>query len=498
MYDKVRDYLNLSDHEVEFLQSIEQQIEIVADLSRADILLYTQRSDRDTIILGHAQPQSLAHVYNTNRKGHIIDAQFRPEVWGALLKGQPQQERWSQISDGASVTRKAYPIYYPPHFPNLKKYRNQGKPRVVGALVVVTNLIEYERHKYRSKVYRQALRRLQRMLVYGQVHGAESISRFGEQDGIVFVDPAGIIRYTSGIAANLYRRIGYKDPLIGRPLSFLDTKDEKIRLDALEQNRCIEQEAEEGDRYFIRKAIPLVAYPSRRWVWLDQVGVSLREYRYGMIITLHDDTDSRRQDQEMQLKNAMIQEVHHRVKNNLQTIAGLLRMQIRRVKSAEAKEVLDETLHRILSIAVIHEFLSYEDSNIINIKDISNRIASQLQQGVLDPEKNITLEVKGQPIYLPARQATASSLILNELLQNAIEHGFEKKRSGKIQINLEDGGDEVIINVTDDGDGLPDDFNIDNSDSLGLNIIKILVEGDLRGNIELKNHTDKGCGLSVT
>src|SRR5690606_29857356 len=225
-----------------------------------------------------------------------------------------------------------------------------------------------------------------------------------------------------------------------------------------------------------RKAVPLLAYPSTRWSWLRRLGISQQEQRYGTIITLHDETDSRRQDQEIRIKNAMIQEVHHRVKNNLQTIAGLLRMQIRRVNTEEAHTVLEEALSRILSIAVIHEFLSYENSNIINIKDVSHRIASQLQQGVIDPTKNIKFEIVGKPIYLPARQATASSLILNELLQNAIEHGFEHKDSGTIRVNLEDGGDEVIINVTDDGEGLPEGFQMDRTDSLGLQIIKILVE----------------------
>jgi two-component sensor histidine kinase len=194
----------------------------------------------------------------------------------------------------------------------------------------------------------------------------------------------------------------------------------------------------------------------------------------------------------------MIQEVHHRVKNNLQTIAGLLRMQMRRVNSEEARTVLEEALRRILSIAVIHEFLSYENTNIINIKDVFHRIASQMQQGVIDPNKDIHFEIVGKPIYLPARQATASSLILNELLQNAIEHGFEHKDKGIIRVNLEDNGDEVMINVTDDGEGLPDDFQLDQTDSLGLQIIKILVEGDLKGRILLNNHATNGNGLSIT
>jgi two-component sensor histidine kinase len=495
IYDDVRDYLKLTEAEVAFLRTIEQQIGVVADLSRADILLYGQKSDRDSIILAHAQPHSLAHVYNINRKGTIIKAEFRPEVWQALTSGRPQKEQRSQISEGASVARRAFPVFFPPPLPDPRGYTSSEKPRVVAALVIVTNLIEYERHRLRSPIYRRALKKLQRMVVYGQVRGAESLSPFGEQDGIVVVDANGIVRYTSGIAANLFRRLGYKDTLVGRHLSTIETEDAEIWRQAVSKNQCIEQEIEEGNRFFSRKALPLVVYPSQRWRWLR---LTRREQRYGTIITLRDDTEIRHQDEEIRVKNAMIQEVHHRVKNNLQTIAGLLRMQIRRVKSEEARTVLEEALNRIMSIAVIHEFLSYENLNIINIKDVAHRIAAQLKQGVIDPNKNINFEIVGKPIYLPARQATASSLILNELLQNAIEHGFEHKEAGTIRVNLEDGGDEVMINVMDDGEGLPDNFQMDQTDSLGLQIIKILVEGDLKGRIQLNNHANQGNGLSIT
>jgi two-component sensor histidine kinase len=215
------------------------------------------------------------------------------------------------------------------------------------------------------------------------------------------------------------------------------------------------------------------------------------------LILIHDETEIRRQNQELRIKNAMIQEVHHRVKNNLQTIAGLVRIQARRVKSEEARQVLDETLNRILSVAVIHEFLSNDSSNIINIKEISQRIISQVQQGMLDPDKQIQFELAGEPIYLPSRQATACSLIINELIQNAIEHGFAHKQEGLIRLNLEDSGDQVIIMVSDNGDGVPDNFKIEQSESLGLQIVKILVEGDLKGQLLSDKGTTEGTGLSI-
>lgn len=493
--DNFRGWLNLTDREAAFIQTIKQQMGIVADLSRADMLLYGLQSPTEAEVLAHAQPHSLAHVYLHNWEGRIVAMDRRPEVLQALKSGRSRREQPSYIADGAPVFRETLPIYYPPPFSDLGADGEMGgKGRVVATLVIVTNLIEHERHRLRSGVFRKALRKLQRMLLYGQLSEASRLSPFGEQDGIVFTDSDGIIRYASGIAANLYRRLGYKETLVGRHLSALETEDEEMRRTALAENRCIEQESEEADRFWIRKALPLIAYPSQYLLWLQRFNfVPLQPRRYGVLITLHDATEIRRQNQEIQVKNAMIQEIHHRVKNNLQTIAGLLRMQIRRIESEEGRQALDDALKRILSVAVIHEFLSTENTNIINIKEVSHRIIGQFQQGMLHPDKLIRLELTGEPIYLPARQATACSLIINELLQNALEHGFEQKESGLVQVNLEDIGDEVIIRVADNGDGLPDDFDLDQPASLGWQIVKILVEGDLRGKIRLESNN----GLSV-
>ncbi|MCB9078430.1 MAG: histidine kinase N-terminal domain-containing protein [Anaerolineaceae bacterium] len=497
--DPITKYLDLPETETEFLQTIAQQMGIVADLSRADILLYCRKSVGEFVVVAHAQPHSLAHVYNTNRTGTIISVKQRPEVLQALVNGHTSADQRSFIAEGAPVVRHTFPIHFPPLNSNQPWPANgaRGERQVIAALIVVINLIEYERHRLRSKVYQRALKTLQQMLIAGQVIGAEDLKPFGEQDGIIYVDNSGIIRYASGIAANLFRRVGYKETLVGHVLAELETDEEELRLTAISQRRCMQWESKEADRYLVRKALPLYAPPSLRWPFLWLFDTSSSVNMDGMLMLLHDDTDIRRQDEEMRIKNAMIQEVHHRVKNNLQTIAGLIRMQARRVKSEEAKVILDETLSRILSVAVIHEFLSSDDANIINIKDVGNRIVGQLQYGMLSPEKQVRIELTGEPIYLPARQATSCALIINELVQNAIEHGFESKKSGVIRVNLEDGGDEVIITVADNGDGVSGDFNMDKTDSLGLQIVKILVEGDLKGKIQLGKGIDGEEGLSI-
>ena len=106
---------------------------------------------------------------------------------------------------------------------------------------------------------------------------------------------------------------------------------------------------------------------------------------------------------------------------------------------------------------------------------------------MLGPESDIWLELEGPPIYLPARQATACALVINELLQNAVEHGFEEGHVGHVCLTLEDEGDTVIVRVRDDGSGFPDDFSMESPDSLGLQIVQTLVQEDLKGTIEVRN-----------
>jgi two-component sensor histidine kinase len=181
----------------------------------------------------------------------------------------------------------------------------------------------------------------------------------------------------------------------------------------------------------------------------------------------------------------------------MQTIASLLRLQSRRAESEEVRHALQEGINRILSVAVIHEFLAHQDARVINIRDVGQRIINQVREGVLDHDANIRLDLKGPNIYLPTQPATVCALVINELLQNALEHGYDRQDVGAVTVNLHDDGDQITIAVEDDGLGLPSDFQLNQSNSLGLHIVKTLAEGDLKGNFKLIGR-DKGVSAIVT
>jgi two-component sensor histidine kinase len=161
-------------------------------------------------------------------------------------------------------------------------------------------------------------------------------------------------------------------------------------------------------------------------------------------------------------------------------------MQSRRTTDPEVQLQLSEAVNRVLAVAVIHEFLSRESDQAINIREVCQRIVTQTQRAAVLPDKQITLHIQGPPIYLPSQQATAAALVANELLLNALEHAFEGRDSGTVWLTLADEGDQVVMEVVDDGIGLPEQASPDPSTSLGLTIVRTLVHGDLKGQLVME------------
>jgi two-component sensor histidine kinase len=161
---------------------------------------------------------------------------------------------------------------------------------------------------------------------------------------------------------------------------------------------------------------------------------------------------------------------------------------------AEAQVALQESVGRILAVAVVHEFLSHDETSVINIREVGARILEQTKQGILDHSKGITLQLKGKGISLPAQRATACALVINELVQNAVEHGYTDRNGGTISLALRQEGAEMVVEVVDDGEGLPAGFDLNQTSSLGLRIVQTLVREDLKGSFSLVN----GRGVTAT
>ena len=198
----------------------------------------------------------------------------------------------------------------------------------------------------------------------------------------------------------------------------------------------------------------------------------------------------------LMVKGALLQEMHHRVKNNLQTIASLLRLQTHYAADKSPVEVLNESINRVLAVAAVHDLLSREDLDTISLRKIAVSIVTSAQQSFTLPGKHITMRVEGPDLLLGSHQANSVALILNELVQNAAEHGFEQANEGTVLVRLnEDGAERWRLEVRNDGDPLPAGFDPRQSDSLGLKIVESLARGDLNGDFTLE--TDGASGETV-
>jgi two-component sensor histidine kinase len=178
---------------------------------------------------------------------------------------------------------------------------------------------------------------------------------------------------------------------------------------------------------------------------------------------------------------ALVQEMHHRVKNNLQTIAMLLRLQVGQNKEITPQDILNETINRILSIATVHQILSEAVVDHINLIDLIQRIATTISSNMVNPAANVAITVDGDEVQLPSQRATSLALIANELMQNALEHGVADQTGATIQVKVVQERKRLSLRVTDDGVGLPAEFNPDTDLGLGLTIVRTSVTEDLQG-----------------
>ena len=197
--------------------------------------------------------------------------------------------------------------------------------------------------------------------------------------------------------------------------------------------------------------------------------------------------------------STLIQEMHHRIKNNLQTVADLLSLEMSTSPSPAARKSLRDSISRIKSIAVVHELLSLEQLRLTDITELARQVCDISLRQLVRPDQRVTAEINGPAIYLPSKQATALALVMNELIANALEHAFSlNSRDGRLTIALAQDGAQVTVSIADNGRGLPPDFDVTERRGLGLQIVRTLVTKDLAGALHLENRPEGGSRATMT
>jgi two-component system, sensor histidine kinase PdtaS len=464
--DMVRAHTNLDDEDVAWLHLLVADWQIIADLSFADLVLWLP--DREGIgfwAAAQMRPTTGPTAYVDDLVGGFIPNGRRPLLDAAYEQQRVAREGDPEWRDDIPVRVEAIPV--------------RRADRILGVIARNTNLLGVRTPSRLELSYLQTAAELTQMIsngffpFEGQRSDHADTPRVG--DGFVRIDATGEVTYASPNALSVYRRLGLSTDLTGLNLAETTRElvpakrrpDEEMLSAVLGGKVPRDTEIGHDDAVLILRAIPL--RPTGEHI--------------GAVVLLRDVTDLRRRDRELVTKDATIREIHHRVKNNLQTVAALLRLQARRIDVPEGRAALEEAVRRVGSIAIVHETLSQTFDEDVDFDDIADRLRVMVSE-VSSRGGSVSTSRTGSFGTIDGDIATPLAMVLTELLQNAVEHGFGDA-AGTIAVSAQRLVGRLHVTVEDNGSGLPEGFDIDSSTSLGLSIVRTLVESELDGMLEM-------------
>ena len=462
--DLTRQHTSLSRSEVSHLKQLVTEWGLLADLCFADLLLYVPTEAGTWLVVGQVRPATGQTIYLTDYVGDSAEDE-RPLLAAAFDAGEICEGEFAISSEVEPARMMAVPI------------RVGGKP-----IAVLTR--EWSSRSGRAsgdleRTYLGIFQRFAAMIAqglfpYGGAVGDSSAApRVG--DGVMVLDEEARVRYASPNAVSALHRVGISANAVGMRLAELGFNDSPVRQAFEQQTAVIEEFDQADDVTLLTRCMPLLAD--------DPSGTAVT----GGLLLIRDVTEVRKRDRLLLSKDATIREIHHRVKNNLQTISSLLRLQGRRLHSPEAKAAVAESVRRIRTIALVHETLSREPGDDVAFLEIVRPLLRLAEEGLQSADRPMRFTVQGDGGRLPSTIATPLSVVLTELLQNAVDHGFpEGGESGNVVVQLRNSDHVLHIGVINDGRGLGEGFELNKATGLGLSIVRTLVTTELDGTITMR------------
>jgi two-component sensor histidine kinase len=462
---------DLSPSEVEHLHRLLESWQLIADLSFADLLLWCGLTDEEGFVcVAQMRPYTAQTLHPEDLFGQMVRPEELPIIERAFSEGRPWHQEEPLLIDGVQVRMEAVPV--------------RTGTRVIAVMTKEGSPLRHRRPGTLEKTYLECAAALTKMVEEGTFPfpdegGDPEVSpRVG--DGLITLDASGRVKYASPNAISAFRRLGIVSTVIGEHLTEFGI-DVSPASTALSQGQPAQGEAEVGETIVLQRSVPLISGPKRSVT--------------GAMLLVREVTELRHRERMLQRKEVAIREIHHRVKNNLQTIASLLRLQARRIKSEEARQQLQEAVRRISSIAFVHETLALEESETVEFERVAGELARMISDELTHPDRKLRIMVEGGAGELPGELATPLAVALLELLQNAVKHAFGAA-GGNIAVRMSRRGDRLRLVVEDDGKGLPPGFQFDGR-GLGLQIVRALVEEELSGTIKLKSERGTKVTLEV-
>ena len=466
------DQSSLTPDDVLRLGELTAEWQLLADLSFADLVLWIpKRQDQKSWPEGHRavaqiRPMTAATVFTHDLIGNEVTWGSRTDLDQALSSGEIIRDSRAEQVGEIEIKVECIPVFF--------------LDRVIAVISRHRNLETMRTPSRLELNYREIANHIYRMIAEGNfpvkdnVYLAEAAPRVG--DGLVRMNISGEVLFASPNARSALNRVGWDKDVEGQnfgqvldslvsPISPLNPKEENWQI-SMSGKQLRREEFENSGGVLDLLAIPLTE----------------GDNRIGAVVLVHNVTELRRKDRALISKDATIREIHHRVKNNLQTVSALLRLQARRIEDPKASAAIEEAVRRVVSIALVHETLSATSQDLVQFDEVITKIIQGASELNIRPNE-IQIKKVGEFGLISSMVATPLALVLTELIHNALEHGLSNS-GDLVELRINRQAASMTITVTDNGAGIPNDFSLELNTNLGLQIVQTSTKNELAGKIE--------------
>lgn len=455
------EHTSLSQEDIHKIIEVSSTLQYTADLSKANVFIDCLMKDgMHAIVVAEAAPATTRPIYEKPVVGKKAYETFEPGVYYCLRSGNAMTSNRAITQERKQVEQSVVPIH-------------GSRGQVIGALVMEKDISDQLKERAELKALSKTAESLSGVLM--GVSDKQPMIPDLIEEAFFFLEDNGNLMYSNPSAINLMHALTGNECKTGENIiNYLPFLEEIIQ----HPDDLFVTEMEFSNKNFKVKKILL----------------SQNEKYKGKFIVLRDLTDLRDKEKELIMKSVAIQEIHHRVKNNLQTVASLLRLQMRRGIPEESKVYFLESLNRILSIASVYEvILSNSSIDEVDIFELTQKIGKMLVYVEPQGQARVGISFEGFKLTIESKRAVSVALVINELIQNCMNHAFKGKQSGKIFVTFQQDGDYIHIKVKDNGVG----YVPHKKPSLGLEIVKMMIEHDLEGEFQLRK-VNQGTEANIT
>jgi len=447
-------HTQLNDAEITYLETLGGFLPIIAEMVDADIFIDCITRNPDAAIVV-AEANAKHSMYRDTVVGQLAYRKNEPAALRTLDIGIPTFELKAITQEDITVKQNVVAIRW--------------DEKVIGVLIMERDVTRDYADKRNMQILAETAEQLAQALMIQNAtrNNANHITNY-VADAILIADQTGHVIYSNPGAQKLYEALGYRESIVGMHF-------DNVVLDSSTLMEIKDKEYLEIDEVRIGSLTLNIKYSIMKQ----------NNQEVGLVIHIRDITDVKNKEKELILKSVAIREIHHRVKNNLQTIASLLRIQSRRITDENAKKAFQESINRVLSIAVTHELLAQNGVDDVDIKDILTNIVKGAMLFSKSMNFKLNVEIRGDSVNINSEKATSIALVVNELVQNCVEYAFIGRTEGNIIITIEKGEFVSTVIVADDGIGFQSSKV--KIGSLGLSIVEQLIKDKLKGDFEISS-----------